>query len=86
MREQSAVVVSVHVNEARRDNATGDVDSPGCLERQVASDGDDAIIADCHIRDKAGRPAAINDGAIDDDQVACSRHGRASAGEWWLSQ
>jgi hypothetical protein len=82
MREQSPVVVSVHVNETRRDNATGGVDSPSCLKRQVASDGDDAVIADCHIRDKAGRPGAINDGAIDDNQVACSRHGRASVGEW----
>jgi hypothetical protein len=56
MREQSPVVVSVHVNETRRDNATGGVDSPSCLKRQVPSDGDDAVIADCHIRDKAGRP------------------------------
>ena len=74
--EQRDVGVGVHVDESRAYDVAGGVDAPGRLGVAEGADGLDPAIGYAHVALVAGRVRAVDDGAIQYEDVVC--HGLSS--------
>ncbi|CAB4836421.1 unannotated protein [freshwater metagenome] len=69
-----AVVVGVHIDEARRDEKANGVDSLARGALDVATDGDDDTVADREVASERRRPRAIDERASADQEIELLGH------------
>src|SRR5437867_7945141 len=60
----------MHVDEARRDDLSGDVLNVGILRHQIRADTGDALALDAYVGDEAWRAGAVDDRAALEDERA----------------
>ena len=66
--------MSVHVDEARRDELPSCVDGRGCFDAREVADGIDATLTYADIGPPAWRTRAVNNLATTNDQIEHAMH------------